>query len=81
MAIAICVAASLGVLWALKTLRPEQHLRADILTLQGTVDALEAQVTKLRTRKAGQRSAERHQAQAVAPEFEGLSEEEVALFQ
>jgi len=77
------IGASLLVLWSLKTLRPEQFLRADILTLQGNVDALEAQVTKLRTRKAGERSAARkaqnHQ-ETEDPELEGLSEDERALF-
>lgn len=80
------IAGSLLILWSLKTLRPEQHLRADILTLQGTVDALEHQVTKLRTRKAGATSAKRRNEEAVQEEeplpreFEGLTEEDIALF-
>jgi len=79
---AIQIGASLLLLWSLKTLRPEQFLRADILTLQTTVDALEMQVTKLRTRKAGQRSAEKKQQaeEQERDELDGLTEDERALF-
>lgn len=83
---AITVLCSLALLWAYSKLRPVETLQAEISGQRAMIETLEAQVIRLRTQKAGLRSAQKKADMAPPPEEEddpllaGLTPEEKAMF-
>lgn len=71
-----------GLWWSVTQLRPHNEVRAEVSELKAMVESLEAQVTTLRTKKAGRTSAARRAEEAETdPRLAGLTPEEQALFQ
>lgn len=78
---------SLALLWSYSKLRPVETLEVTVSGLRAMVDNLEHQIIRLRTQKAGARSAakkaqaaEEEQPEDDDPLLQGLSEEDKALF-
>lgn len=83
-AAAVVAAGALLVWYGISRLQPVHELEARTIRLQALVDALEGQVNKLRTSKAGRISNAKRATEAasepIPPEYEGLTEEEISLF-
>lgn len=83
----ITAIAALALLWSYSKLRPVEELQATVSGHRAMIDTLEHQIIRLRTQKAGAKSALK-KAQAAEPEPEseedpllaGLSDEDKALF-
>lgn len=80
---AVVVAGCLLCWHSFSRLLPVQDLEARVMRLQALSEALEAQVAKLRTSKAGRISnAKRAQLpEMTQDEYDGLTDDEKALFQ
>lgn len=78
---------SLALLWSYSKLRPVETLEVTVSGLRAMVDNLESQIIRLRTQKAGTRSAQKKAEAAIQepesdddPLLAGLSDEDKALF-
>lgn len=89
LAVSVLIVASGTVLWwSVRKLQPHAELRSAVFEHEAVLEALAKQVTKLRTSKAGAKSAAKRQQQEEPPEEEeedpwlqGLTEEDKKLFQ
>lgn len=83
--VAVLVASTLFLAATVQKIRPSAELQQRIMAAETLVSALDAQVTKLRTQKAGRISNAKRVLREEQPEedteFDGLSADERALFQ
>lgn len=82
-ALAVASTLVIALLWSVKQIQPLGQMRSKVAELSAMVDNLEAQVIKLRTKKANRQSQESRAEKEQEPDdpyLAGLSEEDRALF-
>lgn len=81
----LILATSAALYWSIRQFLPIHAFHARLSLIQAEQQSLSAQVTKLRTSKAGTRSSEKKKQAAEDddenPLFDGLTQEDRALFQ